>query len=72
MTSNLGFDRDSFSVTRELYGPSSKPQRPGMTVRDSTASSIVSSRTNGGDRHEVVSLLTLVRHFLLSTTPYIV
>lgn len=33
----------------------SKPARPGLAFRDSAGSSIVSNRTNGGDRHDVVS-----------------
>jgi hypothetical protein len=43
------------SVT-EGQGLGTKPFRPNLTFRDSTASSIVSRGTNGGDKHDVVSV----------------
>jgi hypothetical protein len=54
MALSLGFDRDSL---REGLGSGVRFQQPPLTMRDSTGSSIVSNRTNGGDRHDVVSLL---------------
>lgn len=57
MALSLGFDHDSLSVTREGFGSGVRFQQPPLTMRDSTVSSIVSNRTNGGDRHDVVSSL---------------
>ena len=49
---------------RENYGQPSKLVRPGLAVRDSAGSSIVSNRTNGGDRHDVVSFfIALMQSF---------
>jgi hypothetical protein len=66
-SSSTGYNLDHLNDTRDSYGSVVRFQRPALTMRDSTGSSIVSNEASGQDRHDVVRLPLFILDALVSS-----